>query len=196
MNKSIPIMMIAGLAACASAQNQFSLSIVPNVTGIIPDSPFTATVYGDANVGTHILGGGFSLVADHAGVADIAWTPAEWSQFNTDGGYAGNGNYNAVIFGQIILPDVPPFDVPAAGSEIGEAIGSFEITLAQSFVGTITFSLVEEAPFSLEVIDIDTGEAYQSTTDTLSLGSFTIFPTPSTLALLGMGGIVGARRRR
>lgn len=198
MKKMISCVVISGFAGLAAAQSQFSLTIQPSVTSVVGGGVFTATVYGDASVGTHMLGGAFGLMSGSSFVESMSWSPAAWSQFNSDGGYAGNGNYNAVIFGQLVLPDQPPFDQPADGSELGEAIGSFTITMSDDYANqVVVFSLTPQDPFVLETIDAGTGATHQSSDGQLTLGEFRIgIPSPSTLALLGMGGVVGARRRR
>jgi hypothetical protein len=122
----------------------------------------------------------------------MTWSPAAWSAFNTDGGYAGNGNYNAVIFGQLVIPGIFP---PAAGSELGSAIGSFTVTV--DGMGVLNLDMTAGSPFSLEVVDANTG-ATANDAGTVSLGGATInvVPAPSAMALLGLGGLVAGRRRR
>lgn len=148
-------------------------------------------------VGTHMLGGSFSLVTSSSVVSNMTWTPASWSAFNSDGGYAGGGDYNPVIFGQLVIPGVPPFDVPAVGSELGQRIGSFQVTVDQ-FCGVLDMELVAQSPFTLEVLDLNTGETFQSSNGNLSLNGATISvtPAPSSLAVLGLGGFATLRRRR
>jgi len=194
MKNALTLIAIAGMASAASAQN-FSLSIVAP-TEVAEGAIFTIEVIGDADVGTHMLGGSFSMTSGSGLIASMAWTPAGWSAFNTDGGYAGNGDYNPVVFGQLVIPGVPPFDVPAAGSELGEAIGSFQVTLGAG-AGVIDFVLVGESPFSLETIDANGGGGNSSNGNlTLNGASVTVTPAPSALALLGLGGIAAGRRRR
>lgn len=193
----------AGIAASANAQ-QFSLSIVPAFTSFA-SGPMTVDIYGDASVGTHMLGGAFGLQIDTlcgADISNITWRNAEWSAFNSDSGYSGGGAYDQVIFGQLVLPDQPPFDVPASGSELGMRIGSFVIEFDDSgeFPGMYGLRLVAQDPFSLEVIDIDTGETFSSAQGELVLNGATVVgtlcPSPSSCALLGLAGLGAARRRR
>ena len=122
----------------------------------------------------------------------MAWTAADWSAFNTDGGYAGNGSYNAVVFGQLVIPGIFP---PAPGSENGSAIGSFQVTV--DGMGMVDFQLTAGSPFTLEGVDSVTG-ATQNDGGAVSLGSTSInvVPAPSAMALLGLGGLVAGRRRR
>jgi len=198
MKYAMTTIALAGLTMTAGAQN-FSLNLVPSITDIHQGSVFTIDIYGDADVGTHMLGGAFALESDGQCITDMQWNSASWSAFNTDGGFAGEGDYNEVIFGQLIIPNVPPFDVPAPGSELGSLIGSFTVFLDQNIGDTsITFQLVEASPFSLETVDIITGETFQSSDGNLSLGSVTItgIPTPGTISIFGGLGLLACRRRR
>ena len=198
MKKSITMIALAGIAFSASAQD-FSLSITAP-TSISEGAVFTVDVIGDASVGTHMLGGGFSLVttSGESIIQDIVWIPAQWSSFNTDNGYGGNGSHNGVIFGQLVIPDIPGFDIPAPGSEIGSSVGSFQISIGSfNGVGRLDMNLVAADPFTLQVIDIATGETFSSGDGNLILNGLSItFPAPSSLALLGLGGLAAGRRRR
>lgn len=197
--KTIAIAAIAGFAAAASAGSSFSLSIAGapmTVDTSMGAATFTVDVIGDSSFGTHMLGGAFSLTSGSSNVLAMAWTPAAWSAFNTDNGYAGGGDYNTVIFGQLVIPGVPPFDQPAPGSELGSAIGSFQITVEGA--GVLDLSLNAASPFSLEVIDLVSGTTANSSSGSLNLNgaSINLVPAPSAMALLGLGGIVAGRRRR
>ncbi len=194
--RSIGVIAIAGFAFSAHAQ-EFSLGIHAP-TSVTCEGFFTIEVTGDSSFGTHLLGGGFSLVTNSERVVNMTWTPASWSSFNEDGGYQGNGNYGQVVFGQLLLP-IPGFDQPAAGSELGSLIGSFQVEIVHGHGVTIDFELVAGSPFTLESVDVDNGLAtMQDSEGTLTLGSASVFacPTPSTLALFGMGGMAIARRKR
>ena len=194
--KTFALAAVAGLATVATAGSP-SLTIVPSSTMVDTSGgavTVTMTVFGDANFGSHMLGGAFGVAGsgDTGLVGDMSWAAAAWSQFNTDGGYAGNGSYNTVVFGQLVLP---PVFLPGAGSENGGAIGSF--TLVIDGAGTVDFQLTAGSPFSLEGVDAATG-ATQNDGGNISLGSasITAVPAPSAMALLGLGGIVAGRRRR
>ncbi|MEX0876861.1 MAG: MYXO-CTERM sorting domain-containing protein [Phycisphaerales bacterium] len=168
---------------------------------------FSVDVIGDASVGTHMGGGGFYLTSgSDPMIENISWTPAPWNSFADDGGYAGNGDYNLVVFGQII----PPFhSEPEPGSELGSSIGTFHITIADGASGQLDLGFVEDhdLPFSLEVWEWEPGdgntsgriaEAFHDTEGQLSLNgaSVTVVPTGPSLAVLGLGGGLLSRRRR
>jgi len=201
--KTIAIAAVAGLAAAASAQETFSLSIVGAPATVDTTSgaqTISFDIVADSSFGTHVLGGSFAVESNNGLVTNMTWDNNDWDAFPTDGGFAGNGNYNQVIFGQLVIPGLPPFDVPGAGSERGGSVGSFQVELAASGTGVIDFQLTEQQPFSLQVIDMNTG-ASPTNADagaTLSLGSVrvNVVPAPSAMALLGLGGIAAGRRRR
>lgn len=200
MKNTVALIALAGIASVASAQN-FELSIVPSSTAVAEGESFTLSIFGDADVGTHLLGGAFTLTSDSALVSGMSWTNAAWSAFNTDGGYAGNGNYNQVIFGQLAIPDLFP---PAPNSELGSLIGTFQVDLispAGGASGNINFQLGNGTPFTLQTIDMNTGALPRDIDGgNLILGSASVtvgtVPAPSALALLGLGGIAAGRRRR
>ena len=195
MKSTIALVAIAGFAAAASAQN-FSLSINAPME-VAEGAVFTIDVIGDADTGTHMLGGGFSLTSGSGLIANIAWTPADWSAFNTDNGYAGNGDHAGVIFGQLLIFGIPGFDVPAEGSALGSSIGTFQITLGAGF-GDINFELNAASPFSLQSYNESDGATSSSADGQLALNgaTVTVTPAPSALALLGLGGLAAGRRRR
>lgn len=195
MKNVITAAAVAGFASLAAAQN-FSLSIVPSSTIVAPGSSYTLSVYGDADVGSHLLGGAFSIESNGQCVDSMQWTPASWSAFNTDGGYAGDGDYNQVVFGQLVIPGIFP---PAPGSENGSLIGSFLVQMDPGIGDfSVTFNLVAGSPFTLETVDSVTGDTYQSIDGNLTLGSATvsIIPAPGVLSMLGLGGLAATRRRR
>ena len=185
---------VAGFASQTSAQN-FVLTIVPSSTTIADGDSFSLSVYGNADVGTHLLGGAFSLNSENAVIDSITWNPAAWSQFNTDGGYAGNGNYNQVIFGQLVIPGIFP---PAPNSELGSLIGAFQVNTVAGGVGYVDFHLIAGSPFTLESVDSITGHTFQSSTGDLTLGSTSVlvYPTPGVLSGFAVCALVRTRRRR
>lgn len=196
MRSTVLCLAFAGLATGAMAQD-FSLSIV-GPTLVAEGAVFTLDIIGNSSFGTHLAGGAFSLVTNSDIIDNITWTPAGWSAFNEDNGYAGNGNYNQVVFGQLLLP-FPGLDTPGVGSELGGAIGSFQITLAENSGDcAIDFALVAGSPFTLEAINIATFESMQDIDGTLTLNGLFIpgIPAPSSIALLGLGGLAVGRRRR
>ena len=186
---------IASCATAAAAQN-FSLTLVPSVQTIDTSAgavTMTMSVFGDADVGTHMWGGSFGIESDSSNVTDMSWTPASWSVYNIDGGYLGNGNYNEVVFGQLITG---PNQAPWPGSENGMLIGSFEVLL--SGFGSVDFELQAGSEDTLVIVDQFTGEFFYDTFGSLSLGSTQVLLVPSSSvgSVLAVAGLVVIRRRR
>lgn len=187
----------SGLAAHAGAQS-FSLTLVASASTITAGDSFTVEVYGDADVGTHIFGGVFGLASDSPLVSAMTWTPAAWSIINQDGGYAGKGNYNSVLFGQVILPGVPPFDQPAIGSELEGRVGQFVIEIRSGVEGVIDLMPLLGAGEGLEVYDVGTGRSFRSIDGDISLRGAEVrvsIPAPTGAALLALACAIPTRRK-
>lgn len=209
MNKCILLAAVAGLGMIAAAGpvEDFSLSLVGPVS-VDGGTSITIEVYGDSSYGTHFFGGGFNLATsgDTDAIADIRWSPAEWSTANTPGEYDGNGNYNGLVFGQIVaftdLIDFPPAD----GSELGNQIGSFQVDFHVGEVCSIDFDLTalpNPNHYMLSTLYFDVANRtvpfLNSNEGNLALNGMTInalSPSPSGVALLGFGGFAATRRRR
>jgi len=201
MNRTVCILAFAGLATHASAQN-YILRIEGGPQEVDTSSgsvSITLDVIGDAEegLGTHMLWGSFALESiGSAIIEDISWTHADWSEFNIDGGYSGNGEYNRIEFGQW---EGSGF-IPRSGSELGQLIGQFQITLAQNDTasGMLDFRLLQSSSYALSTIDIDSGASYYSTPEVLVLEGFStaVVPTPSSMMVLISAGILSTRRRR
>ncbi len=199
--RSLGILAAFGLATTAHTQDYIlSLEGGPAQIDTADVSvTFTIDVIGDVFESTgaeFMLWGAFALETSGSAVVEgIAWTHADWSEFNLDGGYTNDGNYAQVEFGQWQGLD---WTLPAE-SAIGNRIGSFQITLSQSDLsGDFHARLIHGNHFSLSTINVDTGVSYYSTPDSLVLQGFStnIVPSPSTLAILIGSGIMGMRPRR
>lgn len=194
--RSVVILGLCGLASTAFAQN-FSLTLVPSAQTIDTSGgavTMTVTVIGDADVGDYLLGGLFGIESNNASIIDMQWEPADWSLFNVDGGHAGNGNYNEVIFGQLLGNFFPPPD----SSLIGNPIGVFQVTFAEGSLGRVDMSLVEGVPFTLSTVAYPSLLEYESSDGTLNLSglSINLVPSPGTGVLLTIGALSVSRRRR
>lgn len=191
------IISFAGLTSAASAQN-FSLSMESSdldVNTSSGDVTIAVTVIGDADVGDYILGGLFGIESNNASIIDMQWEPADWSAFNVDGGYAGNGNYNQTIIGQLILGNDFP---PPPDSLLGNAIGTFMVTFAEGSLGRVDLNFVEGDPYTLATLGWPSLSEYESSDGTLNLSglSINLIPAPGTGALLAIGALAVTRRRR
>ncbi len=208
IQNTLVTMAITGLASTAIAgpvAETFSLTMGVRQGPEINSGATTAIidVFGDSSFGTHLLGGQFGISSNgHSEVSDIRWTPAAWSTANGLGTYDGAGELSDVIFGQlVVLTDLFDF-LPGAGSELGGLIGSFEVDFDAGFTQDVQFDFVPDAErFSLKTIDVDlvnrTTQSLDSNSGELSLNSLYITaPTPSSLALIGLGGLAAMKRRR
>ena len=204
MKNAIALAAVAGIASAAAAQTA-TLNIVASQT--LVDSTvtnmITLSVYGSADFGTHVSGGGFSLsAAGGAGVVGaMAGAPEAWGAIGlNDLGDGGNGNYAGLVFGQLIAPPFFPPDVASdfSGGEV--LLATFTVEILAGSEGVIDWSTAIAPVGGGVVLQIfDAGD--DSLTDVLSgsfgsSGAVTVVPAPSAMALLGLGGLVAGRRRR
>lgn len=187
---------VAGLPTSSLQAQNFSFSLIPSTTQVAPGAAFTATMYADANLGTHLISSIFRLNASTLGnspTSNITWTPAPWSTwFNKDGGYANNGNYNEVAFSYFHTDNDP---APLVGS----ALGHFTFTVSEDWDGRSTFfAPVRVQPFSIETYDPITNEYFRGSGSDIEIQGFRInqIPAPSTSALLTLLLIPACRRQR
>ena len=211
MNRTIGVVMIAGLCVQASEASDVRVHTtdrnyilrmeggpeqVDTSSGAVT---FTFDVIGDAEegLGTHMLWGSFGLeILGSAEIADVQWSPAEWTEFNFATEYDGHGTIEYIEFGQWDLLGSFPRD----GSELGSSIGQFQITLAQNELqsGELEFRFLQTRSFALSTIHVDTHESYYSTPEVLILDGFSlnVVPAPaSTLLLVGSGCVLIRRKR-
>ena len=196
------LFLICGSASLAGAQD-FSLSIVsaPSTVDSTGGASFTMSVVGDASVGQFYSAAAFSLVSDSPLITNIDWAFANWPNFPIDGSYAGDGNYSQIIAGALWgCGAPPPFCAPTEDARLGETIGVFTVHLAAGVTGQVDFQLLAGDPFSLEVINWDTGELWNDTQGTLALNGTTVnvVPAPGAATASGLLGLMmpGSRRRR
>jgi MYXO-CTERM domain-containing protein len=202
MKTTLGLIAVAGLASAAVAGGP-SLSIVPSATMIdsTTTTSFTLSVFADA-AGTAVAGGEFALNAsgDGAIVSDMVGAAAAWGALGEqDNGYGGNGNYNGLIFGQLIFP---PF-IPAADDSLLGAgpvlLGTVTVTIDANSAGVIDWSTAAGGgAFILEIFTDDGADGVFDQFTSVAHGSatVTVTPAPSAMALLGLGGLVAGRRRR
>ncbi len=207
MKSILSVSSIALFAGVASAQSG-SLSIVASTATVDTTgaaATVTLAVYGDADFGDAIAGGEFALdgiVPTDEAVVDMTGSAAAWGALGEqDNGYAGGGSYNGLIFGQLIFP---PFINPDAASMLGNGpvlLGTVTVTIAADTLGVWSWTTAGgNGPFMLEIFTDNgaEGEFVQLTSADISHGSASVYivPTPSSVSLLGLGGLALTRRRR
>ena len=206
MKKTVIMAAVAGLASGAAAQTA-SLSIVasqPTVDTTLTTS-FTLSVYAESSIGTHVTGAAFNVNGFGSSVVNsMTASSAAWGGLGfEDLGHDGNGS-SGMIMGQItFLPFIPPNAASALGN--GPVyIGSFVVELAVETYVDYEWTLGGGiGTFALEVIDVNAnpggnppGEITQITDVEFGSVAIRTVPAPSSLALLGFGGLVAGRRRR
>ncbi len=202
MKNTLALIAVAGIATVASAQSG-SLSMTSSAASVDTSgaaATFTLSVWGDADFGTHIAGGGFALSATGgAGIVTSmgASVPAWGALGFEDNGSAGDGNYNAVIFGQLIFP---PVIAPSADSSLANGavlLATFSVTAAADSSGVIDWSTADSGgDFVLEIFNDADSSFTRLTSVDFGGVSVNVVPAPSAMALLGLGGLVAGRRRR
>lgn len=201
MKKRVIFASVVGLASSAAAQTG-GLVIVPSISTIdsTVSTTYTLSVYASADFGTHVFGGAFNMVntGDAGIVTGMDFTHATWGAFGqNDFGHSGDGNHDGIRFGQFFIPGLTP---PLADSSLANGdvlIGSFEVTVAANALGVIDWSTADNpgAGFILEIFDEVSGTT-TSLTASHGTAQVNIIPAPSSMALLGLGGLVAGRRRR
>ena len=202
MKNTVLIIAIAGLSFSSGAQEEFSLSIVgaPATIDATNGATITIDIIGDSTFGTHMFGGSFSMISRSDLINNIAWTPAGWSAFNLDGGYAGHGDYNLIVFDQL-WHQGPAFP----GSGLGMAIGSFQIQIGAGGVGVIDLSLISGPLFTLEAVEWSftgfpggPGHSMNDTKGNLTLNgaSINVVPSMPSISVLAFAGLATSRRKR
>ena len=203
MKSAITLAAVAGLASVAAAQTG-SLSIVASA-GTVDTTGASATVtlavYGDADFGTAIAGGAFGLSATGGAgvVTGMTGAAAAWGALGEqDNGHAGDGNYNGLIFGQLIFP---PFINPDPGSLLGNGpvlLGTVTVTFAANSSGVVDWTTTSAGDFVMEIFEDNGADGVFTQLTAVAAGSASVnvVPAPSAMALLGLGGLVAGRRRR
>jgi len=202
MKNTIVLAAVAGIASAAAAQSG-SLSIVPSVSTIdsTVSTSFTLSVYANADFGTHVFGGGFNMAnAGGAGiVSDMNFAVETWAAFGAnDFGHAGDGNHDGIRYGQFFIPGLTP---PLAESALVDGqllIGVFTVDIAANSAGIIDWSTLNNPGSTslLEIFDNGDNSTTQLQGEQGSARVTVVVPAPSSMALLGLGGLVAGRRRR
>ena len=172
MTRTIAMIAVAGIAGSAFGQG-FSLSASSN--SVTPGDVVTITMnYDDA--GRVIAGGIWNMNADGGAATIGAW--------NFAGAFVGNGTPNGGSLENVRYLQLPTFGTPTNGDV-------FSYTWSAAAEGTYTINL--------EGINVTTAVSGENATAPTQVdGSVTIevVPPPASAAVLGLGGLVAARRRR
>jgi hypothetical protein len=200
MNKALILGAVAGLASGAAAQS-WSLSIegAPSTVDTTVTTVFTVDIVANADFGTHVAGGSFALDSTGAtdAVVNVGASAAAWAAVGeANRGYAGGGDHNGLVYGQVIFP---PFLQPSPDSALagGSIVASLSIEVLAGSTGVLDLNLISDAlaPFDIEIYDANSGTFTNTAQGSFGSASVNLIPSPSALVLLGLGGLVAGRRR-
>ena len=199
MKNTIALIAVAGLAAAASAQSA-TLNITPTATEIDTSGGAVTVTINVSATGTNgidgfdiqVLGnlagtGGFQL-----GDTTVNTTNAT---VNADGVVNTSGN------GGGASASVNPFFFSAATEGIDGQLFSFDVTIEAGSLGLLDFSAAEGGFGPAGFLHFFTPNGFVGLQNnyqdiTVNGGRINLVPAPSSLALLGLGGLAAARRRR
>jgi len=204
--RRVVVFAAASVISTASAQTA-TFSIVPSQTVVNTTvaTSFTLSVFGSASFGTHIEGTVFDLLTAGPlgnGITNITPTFPAWSTASSWGGHIGNGELVGYTAGQVIFPPnfLPHPDTDFRTNPV--LLGVFELDVAAGSSGTVNWmtSGGVSGNGEMRVYDEVTGTTMQFITGGPAViagsASVTFVPAPSSLGVLGVGGLVVGRRRR
>jgi hypothetical protein len=184
--KTAAIFAVAGVAAAAAAQS-ITMDIADATLAIGESTTVTLTAsyggsdYAIAGVGTSVVGGGDNW-SDLALIAPMAGP-------GTSAGVTSGNGVNGIIAGQLNFPPAMIYANPTnpiafwSATYTASAEGVFDLS-----TDTSRFDVYVRRESSLSesrLADLREGA-----------GTITVVPAPASLALLGLGGLAAARRRR
>jgi hypothetical protein len=186
MNK-LAIIALAGLTATASADNLLDIDLtVANQVTITATSGLASTSASGSNFTGFLLADFFA--APGAGNAD-SFLGAGTGSLSTAGN-ASDGTPSLFNGSTSVGLNVWSF---STDSTVGVTGGS------QAFVGSATWSLTAAQYAAFQAGAASGDVIFNADTDDdagVNIGTYRVIPAPSALALLGLGGLATARRRR
>ena len=186
MKKAFALVAVAGIAAAASAQSIIididDDTLAPGeTTTVTMSASYGGTDYAIAGVATSLIGGGDNW-------SDMALIAPMDGPGTSAGAGSGNG-VDGVIAGQL---NFPPAGIYADDTN---PIAFWSATYTASAEGV--YDLVSETTKFDTYIAMDSSTSESRLADlTEGSGTITVIPAPASLALLGLGGLAAARRRR
>lgn len=189
MKKSLAIIAAVGVASAASAQ---SVEIDPGASTVAPGEAVTLTVYADQGPADYAVAG-FNF--------DVNASGGEWANNKTlipasaappvalNPGTISGSSVTGISIGQLapqlgFTPDPGRIAVWSADFSSGVE-GNFDISTETS-----RFEVYSVDPGTVPIPEI------RAVTPTEGSARVEVIPAPASLALLGLGGLAAARRRR
>ncbi|MBX3362433.1 MAG: hypothetical protein KF912_01230 [Phycisphaeraceae bacterium] len=205
MKKAIALFLVAGAASIASAAGNLVLVGIPSAASTGPGGSVTVDLWADWTGvvgGLSLAGFKFDVIGNANGTLTGAVNNAGFNQGVNNGIVSGS---NLLDFGGGQLPPGFGGTYNANPAYLGSITFTDSGTAAANY--TVSLSIVDYiAPAgSLNVFigasgtQSRSGLTSTSSTHTVQfeIGSFdVIIPTPASMALLGLGGLVAGRRRR
>ncbi len=187
---------------CLTAAGASAAAIAGGASAAVETLTFSLSGdYVAGSVGLNSVGGSTNSAWAGATVISVGWASISWSAADNRGfpGSAAYSNWTSELrIGFTSASGNYGFGAPGGGSDTGFAsggsVGAFDISTSSYFIGasgtinTFAYSSYNDgAGLTAGTI---LGGTFTITIDTIDV------PAPGAIALLGLAGVVGARRRR
>ncbi len=206
MKKAIALFLVAGAASFASAAGNVVVTGVPSAGSTGSGGSVTVELYADWSGvagGLSLSGFKFDIVGNVNGTLSGAANAANFSN-GSNNGISAAGNLLDFAGGQLPPGLGGTYDANPAylGSvtftDNGTAVSDYTVSLSiidyVAPAGALGVYIGSTGTQSRSSLTLNTGNNH---TVSFAIGSFdVIIPTPASMALLGLGGLVVGRRRR
>ncbi len=205
MKKAIALFLVAGAASLASAAGVVVVTGVPSAASTGPGGSVTVDLYADwsgVTGGLSFAGFKFDVVGNSNGT--LAGLVGSGFTQGINNGAASGSNLLDMGGGQLppgfggTYNDNPAYLGSVTYTDGGTAVANYSVTLAiidyTAPAGSLNVFIGASGTQSRSSLTSNTGSSHLVE---FAIGSFdVIIPTPASMALLGLGGLVAGRRRR